>query len=82
MRIAQRIKAPNDVNGNPRRAYLIYKVTHDKYAKLEAVYDEGYAGMGEKYPDAIFLVTIDVSATEYKAFIKIGKDCGIYQGGN
>jgi len=72
-----KIVAPNDVNGNPRRCWII-EITQSRYVK---VIDEGYSGSGALTEDGGFtqeekeqiLETapeIHVSANEYNFWLK------------
>lgn len=74
MIVAIKVSTKNDVNGNPRRAYIVNKV-HGEYAERLAVIDEDYWGMQalrKQYPDAILLQEIEVAPAEYRKWIKVG----------
>ena len=65
MKIAVYIGANNDVNGNPRRAFLVM----DKNAMVIDVIDEGYNGTSKlmaKYPNIQVSGRIDVTVEEYE----------------
>lgn len=74
-----KIVAPNDVNGNPRRCWII-EITQSRYVK---VIDEGYSGSGalkkggftQEETDHILETApeIHVSASEYNSWIKRNK---------
>lgn len=65
-----RYRAKNDVNGNPRRVYVLYR---DGVAV--ASWDEGYAGYGavpSQYRDmAKQADTVDVAVRTYRDYLKI-----------
>lgn len=71
VRVAVKIRADYDVNGNPQRGWLVYGVhldTRDS-ARLGFV-DEGYGGsaaLRTEYPGVVELCTLDVPVTEYAA---------------
>ena len=67
------ITAPNDVNGNPRRGYLITEDDHETYFETE-----GYAGMhgilqhrGQYLREALDSAPqVKVTASEYNRIVK------------
>ncbi len=62
----------HDVNGNPRRLYVIL----DSDGDVVDVIDEGYAGNSQvrkKYPDAVVGPRIEVPISEYKDWLKYGR---------
>ena len=64
------IRTTNDVNGNPRRAFVVYDV---QGRHIETI-DEGFRGTGEldeKYPNHVILMTVEVPVKEYKRFLKM-----------
>lgn len=66
---AVKIAAPHDVNGNPRRAWLLY----DREGKYLGAVDEGYSGYGALKtvaPNHIELAHIKVPPLEYRAVKK------------
>lgn len=65
--VFQHIKAPNDSNGNPRRLYLVYST---ETGRLVSVYDEGYGGRPAALRGVVELPPIEVSASEYKAWLR------------
>lgn len=72
LRVYQHIKAPNDKNGNPRRCYVVYAVTAQT-SDCVAVFDEGYAGIPRLLSNMPSLYPVNVSATDYKGFLNLGK---------
>jgi hypothetical protein len=73
------ITAKHDINGNPRRAYIINEIdTESKYSSYHIidVIDEGYNGknaVSVTYPNCLFSgYQIQVSPSEYNQYIKIG----------
>jgi hypothetical protein len=76
-RVIQHIKAPNDLNGNPRRLFLVVWVYEN--GNVTMAYDEGYAGRGAipdkrntahaSMPD-IELPPINTTPSEYKRLLR------------
>lgn len=64
--VVQHWCAPNDGNGNPRRAYVIW----GKDGSLNAVIDEGYSGKPARCRDLMDLGDVRVSPSEYRAILK------------
>lgn len=65
-KMVQRLKAPHDTNGNPRRVFVIYA---ENGAILDAV-DEGYAGTPNWVRDLVQLPEFSVTATEYREILR------------
>jgi hypothetical protein len=65
-----RIKAANTPMGNPQRAWIVW----DSKGTLLGVYDEGYRGRPKETNDAVQLATIEVSKSEYHAWIREGRE--------
>ena len=69
--LMQRLIAPNDRNGNPRRLFVIYDAD---YGEIQAVFDEGYQGLGAVPQDirsvSVELPSIPVSVSTYREFRK------------
>lgn len=61
----QHWRANNDVNGNPRRCYVVYAQT----GHILDVIDEGYAGKPRWLNDLPQLATVDVSVTQYRQIL-------------
>ena len=62
----------NDVNGNPRRLYMVL----DDDGCVVDVINEGYAGNSQvrrKYPDAVVGPRIEVPISEYNDWLKYGR---------
>ncbi len=70
------LKARNDINGNPRRLYLPL----DKLGNIVNVIDEGYRGESvlPYGSDGRTIISINVSVSEYKKWIKWAKDRDCY----
>lgn len=66
----QQLRAPNDRNGNPRRLFVAYSYS----VQPVRVYDEGYTGVPEDLREVRAALTVDVSVTEYRRFLRIGAD--------
>lgn len=68
--LIQRLIAPNDRNGNPRRLFVIYAADT---GEIQDVFDEGYQGLGvvpQKIRSlSVELPSIPVSASVYKEFL-------------
>ena len=75
MYAVQHLRAPNDVNGNPRRCYVLYRLDDDG-AWLVEVRDEGYAGEPREWMAHPHLRPIDVSARVYRRFLSTSPDEG------
>ena len=64
------LAAPNDTNGNPRRAWFLL----NDFGTVTEVFEEGYSGdsiVPDKYKDArLAAPRINVSVKEYKSWIK------------
>ena len=68
MLIAIRLNAGNDVNGNPRRAFVVM----DSLGIVEVI-DEGYEGYNavwKEYPDISVVATFMVKPKEYRDRLK------------
>lgn len=64
--------APNDTNGNPRRVFVVQRLSD---GLIEAAFDEGYSGREAwtKHLDeaeVIVGIRINVTVSEYKWFIR------------
>jgi hypothetical protein len=63
----QHLRANNDVNGNPRRCFVIY----DYDANIIDVIDEGYVGRPKWVSALRQLATLDIGVSEYKNLLKM-----------
>ena len=73
--IANKINAGNDVNGNPRRAYIVQEILENtNYASTIDVIDEGYEGstaLFNKYPDVRWSgLEVPTTVKAYKTLLK------------
>ena len=65
-----RLNAGNDVNGNPRRVYVVF----DSSGKIIDAIDEGYSGINAldsaypKHNDSV--ASFDTSPSEYRELVK------------
>lgn len=69
----QWIKAPNDSNGNPRRAFVIYAIHEDDYSGYTVivdVIDDGYQGQPQWVRKLPHADSVKVSVAEYKRYLK------------
>lgn len=67
--LAVKLNARNDVNGNPRRLFLVM----DSEGIIDAV-EEGYLGIGaldNRYHGCPVLETLYITPGEYKRFIRL-----------
>lgn len=64
------ICATNDVNGNPRRALVVYDEQGRHVETIDEGYD-GYSKLCEKYPKHKVLMRVEVPVKEYKRFLKM-----------
>ncbi len=70
MQIAIKLKAENDVDGNPRRGWLVYAIPRD-VGEPECIgwVEEGYGGdqaLEDEYPDARTVCALSVPVSEYE----------------
>ena len=72
--ITMHYKAKNDVNGNPRRCYVVYDVMSPN--GVVAVYDEGYINCIGNKEHRNVLDSVEVSVSVYNDFIYLGKELG------
>lgn len=73
--IVQRLLAPSDPKGNPRRCYVVYELIG---GKVLGVYDEGYHGwhaVPQNIRDSVvtMLPSIPVSYKVYREFLKLNE---------
>jgi len=70
--IIQHMAAPNDVNGNPRRAFAVYDTLS---GHLVAAFDEGYHGTravpSYVWDGGTFIGRVTVPAKEYRRVLNI-----------
>lgn len=71
----QNLKSTNDVNGNPRRLWVIYDARKDPAFPIEVI-NEGYGGEPEECRSLIHLTPVRVSPKEHKVWLKM------YEGGD
>lgn len=76
---AQHLRADHDVNGNPRRLYLVTAIDPASGATCSAAVDEGYAGskvlgslIGIAHPT--YLPTLDITVKEYNHVLDLFAD--------
>ena len=60
----QHLITTNDINGNPRRLYVLL----DKQGTMTEVIDEGYSGLPDKCRDLIRLPDVITTPKEYRVF--------------
>jgi hypothetical protein len=65
----QQLRTKNDVNGNPRRVWVIYSLT----GLVLSTHDEGYVGKPLEARELVELPSIEVLPTEYRRFVKRGQ---------
>jgi|APSaa5957512622_1039677.scaffolds.fasta_scaffold08199_5 hypothetical protein len=79
--ITIRLDAGHDVNGNPRRVYVVHNTAED-YGPIVAVYDERYAGrraITNRYHRAAWGgYTYKTTPGQYRDLIRQSKD---FEGG-
>lgn len=61
--------APNDVNGNPRRLFVVF----DDQGNIARIVDEGYRGEPADIRALVHLPSVRITATEYRNLIKRGE---------
>lgn len=66
----------NDVNGNPRRMFLVYELRNGDFSMIDILW-EGYRGnevVTEKYPDALPVYTpLEMPPAMYRQYKKLLK---------
>lgn len=72
MRARQQLRAPNDVNGNPRRCWAILDRSGDGWAVADVI-DEGYAGLPAQLRDLPELPPVNVAASEYRRWLGLAQ---------
>lgn len=70
--IIQQWRAQNDVNGNPRRIFVIYADT----GEIVGAVDEGYNSEPSELRGFAHLPSVKISATEYKQLLRQFEDRG------
>lgn len=66
MKVAVKLKAQNDDNGNPRRGWLVYSLPDAEcLGWVEENYD-GEDALKKEHPEAIVLCAVNVPVTEYE----------------
>lgn len=63
--LAIRVKTKNDVNGNPRRGWLVFEPDGSHVGSFAEDYQGEYA-FRERFPAGICLATVNVTPREYK----------------
>lgn len=61
-KIYQHLSAPNDVNGNPRRLYVVYSTINGEVLK---VYDEGYGGLPGELKTELAMIGVVITVQTY-----------------
>lgn len=72
--IRQHVCCQNDINGNPRRLYVVYSVTGETVAVIE----EGYSNPSDDVMSLSSIMEICVQPAEYNAIKKQAKVDGKY----
>jgi hypothetical protein len=67
----QHVVAVDDVNGNPRRCWAVYRLEADggRWAEVVEVIDDDCAGKPEHLRHLVELPAVHVSISEYKRFL-------------
>ena len=79
MKVVQKLVAPNDRNGNPRRLWVVYQVGKKQEATyVEIVIDDGYRGRPDEAMNIPELSNIDISSGTYEEWIRYAKGHGIW----
>lgn len=82
----QLLSTKHDVNGNPRRVYIVSKMEtapHNencRWSSWAAVIDQGYSGtkyIRELFPFAHELPQVNIAPSEYNRIIRVGKEKNI-----
>ena len=65
-----RLKAKNDINGNPRRCWVVFNV---EGLRIDTI-DEGYVGASafvDRYPGGVPLMHVPVTVATYRAELRV-----------
>lgn len=62
----QHCRATNDVNGNPRRCYVVY----DRRGNIADVIDEGYQGLPAQLRAVVQLASVNITPSDYRALVR------------
>lgn len=87
MQVTQQLRTTNDMNGNPRRTWMVYEIGKElvskkdgvaeyaffRWAHVVAAYDEGYGGKPGGVHGLCELPCVTVSATDYRKALKQGR---------
>ena len=77
MKAYQHLRAPNSPSGNPQRLYALYE--GDRYARLVALYDEGYSDRPRELRDVCELPSVDISRADYHHRCKLARQAGLWR---
>lgn len=83
MLVRQQLRAENDVNGNPRRVWILYDCDN---GIVVACRDEGYEGDPIHNDESLFsqatakLPSIDVEVSEYEKWVEYDEQFGERRG--
>lgn len=70
--IVQQWRAQNDVNGNPRRVFVLF----DDSGSIAGAIDEGYTSEPTELRGFAHLPAVRITATEYKQLLRQFADSG------
>ena len=68
MKAYQHLRAPNSPSGNPQRLYALYE--GQQYARLVALWDEGYSDRPPELRNVCELPSVDISRGDYHRRLK------------
>jgi len=72
MKVVQRVSTTNDTNGNPRRLWVVYRLSIGGNSFVhDSIYDEGYSGKPVEVQTILSIPEVFVSPSEWKAIRKI-----------
>lgn len=77
----QHLRYHNDVNGNPRRLWVVYDLV-GTYAKVKEVYVEGYSNLPEHLRNKCELPSVYLGPGEYRRILKFAKSNKILKYGS
>ena len=74
MQVIQHLRAVNDINGNPRRVWVVYDLNNtsngSQWADICQVHDEGYGGKPRSLEGLTNLPTLVITVSGYKDLMR------------
>lgn len=77
--LCQNLRSKNDVNGNPKRLWVVYQlVKPSHYSPIVEVYEEGYRGRPAELTNMVELPMVDIVPSEYRRIKDRAQELGHY----